>query len=316
METTVIDIETGINEERFDALAPEFKKNYPHSRPFDPTQLKLGNVIRDTEARENFIADLASGTPVAQAKDKLDEKIAGKAYAAVTKAQQDHHAEDRKRLSDWEQEQLEHAEKWRDKAALYPLLSEVVAIGWQIPDQEPVTLIVGKDVEDERELMKVFRDFHEATIEASRNGGMPVKFGFWSGNNHSHSFFDWVHLREAFRRHRINPGAEFDTSPANPRSRWRDLSADFFQGGAIHPDLEGYPAYLSLNKAVSWTGGWGQQADSVLTCCNKDDMDVEGATFAEWVRTGKDENIEKARAYLVNDLALTRWVANLQVGLL
>lgn len=297
MDITVFDIETGINEKRFDRYSTPFTKDKPEVTPFDPASVKLGAM-------------------------KDEEKIAAKIEASRLK----HEETQKQAIRDWEKESLDHVQKQLDKAALYPGLSEIVAIGWQVKGCAPVALIVGDNVKDEKELVLAFLQFFHQTIEASRNGGRVCKFGFWSGNNKRDGFFDYLHIVEACRRHGINPGAEFLTSPGDYRGgRLLDLSTDFLSRGAILPKQDGYPAYLSLNAAVDYTDGFDKACDTLIAeksgtaewmTASKDALDVEGATFAEWVRTGEKDLIDKAREYLINDLALTRWVANQQVGLI
>ncbi len=88
--------------------------------------------------------------------------------------------------------------------------------------------------------------------------------------------------------------------------------------GPKTPKMEGYPSYLSLNRAVELIDGFDKPADTfaledgmgstvALVPRSKLDLDVEGATYHEWLAAGE---FDKAREYLWNDIALTRAVAN------
>lgn len=279
---TVFDIETAPDQDAIDRLADPFKKEYPVATPFDPASVKLGNI-----------KDQA----------KIDEKIAAaevahkEAYAAA--------------VAGWESDQLDHYAKIQDKAAIYPALSTICAIGWQSPGSEPVLLQVGDNVADEKALVQNFIQAFYATSGAGIARGGSSKWGFWSGNSNAHQQFDLNHILWACMRHGLNAPGELHPYT----KKFVDLAEPFFMYGPLTPRMDGYPSYLGLNRAAELLGLHGTVADSYtnkagetveLVVADKDELAVDGANYHRWLAAGA---FETARGYLLNDLVLTRAVA-------
>lgn len=266
----VFDIETRLHNDRFDQTVRPFKRERPVLADFNPADVKLGNL-------------------------KDEGKIADKIALARKKHQEDHEVATDK----WEAEFDEHFAKQADKAALYPGQSEICAIGWQVPGEEPVTLMLGDDgIETEVDLVRPFIALFREVTESPLTAGGNFRFGFYSGNSKRDSYFDVVHLREAVRRLGIRINMAFLSNPGQPRSPWVDLAMEYFQSGAILPQCDGYPSYLSLEDAASHATGTRQ---------NKPDG-VTGAEFGEAMED--PEQREECRKYLAQDLLLTRLLAD------
>lgn len=291
MNIVVFDIETVKNQERFDTLVKPFKKERPTFPSFDEGTVKLGNL-------------------------KDEEKIAQKIKDAEAK----YEAECKEKIEAWEKEQIDYYENAEDKAAIYPAYSEICAIGYQFPGTAPVALMVGDgDIKDEKQLVETFLAHVMEMIDGSRNGRVGVQFGFWSGNWNRNSAFDVNHIEWACIRHGIKlPGELFEPPGSFRQAYWKDLSEFMFRAGPLVPDME--TGYLGLNRAAELLGLHGTVADVFddhefsddgkiveWTVADKDDLDVEGASFGRWLQAGE---FEQCRIYLLNDLCLTRAVAN------
>jgi len=280
-----LDIETRRHDERYHRNLKPYKGARPRLLEFDPENRehnKLGN-IKDEEKR-------AIKT----------EENRGRWNAAQYQ-----------KLVDWEEKKDAYFEKTAEKAALYPGMSEICAIGWQIPGEYPVTLLMGDEgVSCESELLRAFLTLFRQVTESPVASGGNYKFGFWSGNSSRDSYFDYNHLREAVRRQKTAVNMAYLVGPGQRHSPWVDLSGEFFGSGAILPQCDGYPAFLSLNDAAEYVG-WpheGEVEEFPIQAVGKEECLVTGAEFGEALRDPSMR--ETCRDYLINDLALTRHIAN------
>lgn len=283
----VFDLETRFHAERFTRTTKPFKKAPPELGEFDPGEVKIGNL-------------------------KDEAKIEAKIEQAEI-AHRENHAE---ALEKWNDDLADDRSKKADKAALYPGQSEICAIGWQLPGEKPQTLLLDEDVETEETLVRSFLEIFEQVTESPMTAGGNFKFAFYSGNNKRDGLFDYLHLREAVRRNRIAVNHAFLVAPGQRHSPWMDLAQEFLSAGAILPQCDGYPAYLSLDDAVNYLGrdpichsaGIGEPPEGFDQVLSKIDVGVTGAEFGEAMRD--PEQVDECRLYLENDLALTRILAD------
>ena len=165
----VFDIETRLCPARYLPSYKPFTKPAPEKTEFDPSTVKLG-AMKDPEKIEAKIS-------AARDKHVEDYVLAVKAHK---EAAGDYYA------------------KQADKAALYPGQSEICAIGWQVPGEEPVTLMLGDEgIETEEDLLVPFIALFREVTESPVTAGGNFRFGFYSGNSKRDSYFDLVHIREA-----------------------------------------------------------------------------------------------------------------------
>jgi hypothetical protein len=169
-------------------------------------------------------------------------------------------------------------------------------------------MIVGDNVEDEESLIRAWIEFVCEAIEQDSS----MRFQFWDASMNIHSNFDLSHLEKACIRLGIKLPAHFWTLPGQRGSIFENLRLVFGRHGGYTAD-GGYPDFLGLNRAVEINNGFGMLADEVmrgddLVVKNKEDLDADGAGFWKFVEEGE---MEAARAYLTNDIAATRFLANL-----
>jgi len=281
----VLDIETRRHEDRYHRNLKPYKVAKPYLTEFDPEN-------RD----HNKLGRLTDPCKIATTTDANREKWNASEY---------------KKLADWEKKKEAYFEKTAEKAPLYPGMSEICAIGWQIPGEYPITLMLGDEgVSCESELLTAYLTMFRQVTEAPVASGGNYKFGFWSGNSSRDSYFDYNHLREAARRQKTAVNMSFLVGPGQRHSPWIDLSGEFFGSGAILPQCDGYPAFLSLNDAAEYVG-WpheGAVEEFPIQAIGKEECLVTGAEFGEALRDPSMR--ETCRDYLINDLALTRHIAN------
>lgn len=282
---TIVDIETKPNAERFERLLPPYAKAKPTPTPFVPEDVKTGNL-----------------------------KDADKIEAKIEEAREKHEAKQKKDLEDWYAGEQSYIDSKWEKAALSPAYADICAIGWQHPGCPPRALIVGEDVESTFECIHGFYSWALSTIHEITS----TRFGFWDASTNHHSSFDvnFLEKQVMFLRsegYDFTIAGEFYTLPDSHGSRWRNIRSIFGRNGGLFADA-GYPDYLGLDRAVEVFGGYNKVADVFVETdeewrtCSKDALEVSGETFWKWIDAGE---FTIARAYLENDLCLTRYLANL-----
>ena len=316
MNTIIFDIETGLNQDLFDRNIKPFDKQRPTKKDFDPLSVKTAALVRNKTLREQ-LTELVLKAKHSAADHGILEEFAAQATKIkdkIDEARLAHEVAQVEAITKWEMDSLAYYTQKEDKAAIYPGLSSICAIGYQFPGAEPVELMVGDNVKDEKELLTKFLAVIMGIIETSRNGGVLCQFGFWSGNWNRNASFDVKHIEWACVKNGIKiPGELFEPPSSYRKGYWKDISDFMFRNGPIVPDME--QGYLSLNRAADLLDLHGKAVDVFdgdgkvqhLVIADKEDLAVEGGSFYRWLQAGE---IEKCREYLRNDLALTRGVAN------
>ena len=166
-----------------------------------------------------------------------------------------------------------------EKAALSPLMGEIVVIGLVTDDAE-ISYLEG----DERIILTAFWDI------VGSNDHATTKFVYWSGSGAAGDNFDMDYI---VTRSRIL-GVRIPGVVRNGRfygQRFVDLASEFL--------LYKTGEYLSLSNAGMLFGLYDKAQEPAVKPKLATD-EVQGANFAQWY--GKDR--EKALGYLKNDLAL------------
>jgi hypothetical protein len=180
---------------------------------------------------------------------------------------------------------------WSDaygKAALDPSTGVMVALGVQLEDSKP-ELLYGT----EKEILEAFWVIYSNHVHYTR-------FAFYTGNS-ARSAFDvrFILVRSWVNKVKVPIGVLKDGGYI--AGSFVDL-ANIFLAGAD------YPAYCGLDRAASILNLHGEDVGFMKVMSKSDlkDAGVDGKYFYQVL----DENKKLADTYLLNDLALTRALAN------
>lgn len=178
----------------------------------------------------------------------------------------------------------------REKAALRPETSRIVAIGIHFPHEQP---LLWADDDEAKLLTRFWRDWATCTHA----------FAFYSGNN-GRGAFDVRHLLVRSWANRLTiPEDALDLSV---RGRWIDLAERFLVGA----DSNSYFGANAAAKALGLIGldlGWAIVRD-------KETLAMKPPEVHAWFASPDPAKREAAFDYLRNDLALERALADVIHG--
>jgi len=178
-----------------------------------------------------------------------------------------------------------------DKAALDPLTGSICGIGIHLHEDPTVTILAGDEVDILNQFWGYFSNHNDHN------------WAYYTGSNDK-SCFDvrWILMRSWINRIKVPFGIVSRTGFVN--GAFVDLAQMYLAGSSK------YPAYCGLDRACAELGLEGTDV-GFATVLSKESLKAStGITGANYHKMLQDDP-DAAEAYLVNDVAITKAIADI-----